>query len=259
MDVQLMAMQFRWLWVNCFVVKAVKIVLNYVSMSRFNGSNAFVGFCNFSSVSYLYLGAVVVMLRTPYIEYGNSDRATLSSTSTDLDHIRVDFYESWFVRSLPSMVVVMVLNLVVVLSIDRLINRHTWRRLSRNSLGRQVMFNSSSILCEMCYSFYELDNYPNNQAVVVKTRALCTVQWFLMCHIVCFGLPEDPKHVRAMLTKSMGSGGSTTWGDPARPTRPAVSRGSPSGQQTDRLWRPQTWPPCRPWPRTMTAAGTRSM
>ncbi|KAF0775445.1 hypothetical protein AaE_000853 [Aphanomyces astaci] len=69
------------------------------------------------------------MLRTPYIEYGNSDRATLSSTSTDLDHIRVDFYELWFVRSLPSMVVVMVLNLVVVLSIDRLINRHTWRRL----------------------------------------------------------------------------------------------------------------------------------
>ncbi|RHY68349.1 hypothetical protein DYB30_002559 [Aphanomyces astaci] len=208
MDVQLMAMQFRWLWVNCFVVKAVKIVLNYVSMSRFNGSNAFVGFCNFSSVSYLYLGAVFVMLRTPYIEYGNSDRATLSSTSTDLDHIRVDFYESWFVRSLPSMVVVMVLNLVVVLRIDRLINRHTWRRLSRNSLGRQVMFNSSSILCEMCYSFYELGNYPNNQAVVVKTRALCTVQWFLMCHTVCFGLPEDPKHVRAMLTKSMGSGGS---------------------------------------------------
>ncbi|RLO05321.1 hypothetical protein DYB28_006200 [Aphanomyces astaci] len=175
-DIQ-MSMQFRWLWINCFVVKAAKVVFNFASLIRYNGSNTVVGFFNFSSVTYIYLGAVFVMKRAQYIEYGNTDRTTLSSTTSDLDGIRIDFLTLW--------------------------NRSMWRRLAQNSLGRQAMFNSSSILCEMCYAFHELDKYKN-QAVVVQTRALCTVQWFLMCHTLCFGLPENPKHVRAMMTESLG-------------------------------------------------------
>ncbi|RHY46841.1 hypothetical protein DYB30_013438 [Aphanomyces astaci] len=202
-DIQMMSMQFRWLWINCFVVKAAKVVFNFASLTRYSGSNTVVGFFNFSSVTYIYLGAVFVMKRAQYIEYGNTDRTTLSSTTSDLDGIRIDFFDSWFVRSFPSMMVVMVLNLLLMLGLDRVWNRSMWRRLAQNSLGRQAMFNSSSILCEMCYAFHELDNYKN-QAVVVQTRALCTVQWFLMCHTLCFGLPENPKHVRAMMTKSLG-------------------------------------------------------
>ncbi|RHY16362.1 hypothetical protein DYB32_010652 [Aphanomyces invadans] len=201
-DIQMAAIQFRWLWINCFIVKATKVVVNFVSMSRYNGSNSVVGFFNFSSVLYIYFAAIFLMQRTEYIEYGNSDMATLSSTNADLDSIRVDFFSSWFIRSYPSMMLVMLVNLFVMLSADRLLNWNKWRRLSQNSLARQAMYNSSSILCEMCYSFHDLADYKN-QAVIVQARALCTFQWFLMCHTLCFGLPENPKHVRAMLTKSV--------------------------------------------------------
>ncbi|RHY21395.1 hypothetical protein DYB32_009823, partial [Aphanomyces invadans] len=206
MQVQIMAIQFRWLWINCLLVKAAKVFVNFVSMARYTGSNAVVGFLNFSSVTYIYLGTIFLMQRTPYIEYGNTDRAALESTAANLDGIRIDVFDSWYIRSFPSMMVVMVVNLMGMLALDRVLNRHKWRRLARNSLGRQAMFNSSSILCEMCYAFHEVAGYEN-QAVIIQTRALCTVQWFLMCHTLCFGLPESPMRVRAMLTSDGGGRG----------------------------------------------------
>ncbi|ETV65297.1 hypothetical protein H257_17949 [Aphanomyces astaci] len=69
------AIHFRWLWVNCFVVKAAKVLVYFANMTRYNGSNA--------------------VVRTEYIKHGNSDVETLSSSTTDVDGIRVDFFKSW--------------------------------------------------------------------------------------------------------------------------------------------------------------------
>ncbi|KAH9138434.1 hypothetical protein AeNC1_019519, partial [Aphanomyces euteiches] len=53
--IQLFAIQFRWLWLNCAIVKLFKFILNFVSLTRYTGKNLPVGLCNFSSVFYIYL------------------------------------------------------------------------------------------------------------------------------------------------------------------------------------------------------------
>ncbi|KAF0715326.1 Aste57867_3436 [Aphanomyces stellatus] len=202
--IQLLAYQFRWLWLNCAILKLLKGAVNFASMTRYSGSNVVVGYLNFSDVSFVYLGAAVLMLRTSFIEYGNTDNLGVLSTAQNLDSIRLDWYESWYVRAMPQFVLVMFVNLFIVLSIDRLLNFKKWQRIARNSLGRQAMFNSTSILTVTYYKFHDLPGY-DRQAVMVQARALCTAQWFLMCHTTCFGLPEHPKNVRAMISKSLAT------------------------------------------------------
>ncbi|KAH9182175.1 hypothetical protein AeNC1_015851 [Aphanomyces euteiches] len=53
--------------------------------------------------------------------------------------------------------------------------------------------------------FYHIDGYKN-QAVKIQARTLCTMQWFFMCHTLCFGLsPEDPKQIRVLLSHATKS------------------------------------------------------
>ncbi|KAF0698697.1 Aste57867_10697 [Aphanomyces stellatus] len=206
-SIQLFAMQFRWLWLNCAVLKLLKAVVNFGTMTRYNGTNIVVGFLNLSSVTYVYLSAVLLIFRTHFIDYGNTDNVGLLCTTEDLDGIRVDWFQSWYTRNIPEFVVVMIVNLILILTLDHTINWRLWRRLARNSLARQAMFNSTSILSVMYYTFHDVPGY-SGQAVLVQARALCTAQWFLLCHTTCFGLAEHPKNIRAMITKHLGSGAS---------------------------------------------------
>ncbi|KAG9414161.1 hypothetical protein AC1031_013372 [Aphanomyces cochlioides] len=217
-SMQIFAIQFRWLWLNCAIVKLFKVVLNFVSLTRYTGKNLLVGLCNFSSVFYIYLGAVVLLDRTNLIEGINHDMVSLSSSTEPLDGLRVDVFDGYYIRTVPDILVVMTINLMVVLTIDHLVHLRWWRRVAKSSLGRQTMFNSTSILNEMRYDFYHVDGYKN-QAVKIQARALCTIQWFLMCHTMCFGLPEDPKHIRALISHAAKS-------DLLAVRRPSKSKGT---------------------------------
>ncbi|CAK4161100.1 unnamed protein product [Aphanomyces euteiches] len=202
--IQLFAIEFRWLWLNCAIVKLFKFVLNFVSMTRYTGKNLPVGLCNFSSVFYIYLGAVVLLFRIKIIEVINHDMVSLSSSTEPLDGLRVDVFNGYYMRTVPDILFIMTINLMVVLTIDHLVHFRWWQRVAKSSLGRQTMFNSTSILNEMRSAFYHIDGYKN-QAVKIQARTLCTMQWFFMCHTLCFGLPEDPKHIRALLSHSAKS------------------------------------------------------
>ncbi|KAG9414162.1 hypothetical protein AC1031_013373 [Aphanomyces cochlioides] len=194
-SMQLFAIQFRWLWLNCAIVKLFKVVLNFVSLTR--------------SVFYIYLGAVVLLFRIKLIEGINSDMVGLSPTTEPLDGLRLDVFDGYYIRTVPDILVVMTINLMVVLTIDHLVHLRWWRRVAKSSLGRQTMFNSTSILNEMRCDFYHVDGYKN-QAVKIQARALCTIQWFLMCHTMCFGLPEDPKRIRALTSHGARTDAPTT-------------------------------------------------
>ncbi|ETW05426.1 hypothetical protein H310_03191 [Aphanomyces invadans] len=90
----------------------------------------------------------------------------------------------------------MVGNLVVVLLLDHVSNRGWWRLLARNSLARQLMYNSTSILCEMKHAGIVDSKYSSTLTIQVST--LCTLQWFLTSHLVRFGLPEEPSLLRRL-------------------------------------------------------------
>ncbi|CAK4623918.1 unnamed protein product [Aphanomyces euteiches] len=202
--IQLFAIQFRWLWLNCAIVKLFKVVLNFVSLTRYTGKNLLVGLCNFSSGFYIYLGAVVLFDRTKMIQGINHDMVSLSSSTEPLDGLRVDVFNGYYIRTVPDILFIMTINLMVVLTIDHVVHFRWWQRVAKSSLGRQTMFNSTSILNEMRCDFYHIDGYKN-QAVKIQARTLCTMQWFFMCHTLCFGLPEDPKHIRALLSHATKS------------------------------------------------------
>ncbi|KAH9127528.1 hypothetical protein AeMF1_002193 [Aphanomyces euteiches] len=201
-QIQLFAIQFRWLWLNCALVKVAKWLFNFVSLTRYTGKNLLVGWCNFSSVIYVYVGAIFLLQRTNFIQYGNNDSVTLTSTTDNLNTIRLDLFESQYVRAIPDLILVMIANLIMVLALDHILHFRWWRRMTNNSLGRQVMYNSTSIVADMQFEFFDGENYKG-QAMAVHARALCTVQWFLLCHTWCFGLQEDPKRVRAMVTNGI--------------------------------------------------------
>ncbi|RLO01210.1 hypothetical protein DYB28_007965, partial [Aphanomyces astaci] len=114
--------------------------------------------------------------RHNFLDFGNSDMVALTPDMQHLDGISIDFFDSTLMRGYPGLVLVMFLNLMGVLSIDLAVNFKWWRKVSNNSLGRQ--------------------------AVVVPVRSLCTMQWFLTCHTLRFGLPEDPANIRGMASKA---------------------------------------------------------
>ncbi|KAF0709624.1 Aste57867_5849 [Aphanomyces stellatus] len=197
---KLLAMNFRWVWLNCFIVKLLKVLVNFVSATRFNGQNAVVGFFNFSSLNYVYVAGLFLIARNDFNDSGNSDLVPLWFSAQNLDGISVDLFDSTFLRNYPWLALVMLLNLLAVLALNRALHCAWWARVARNSLGRQNMFNSTSILADMNYSFVDVSGYAG-QAINVPTRSLCTIQWFLTCHNLRFGLPEHPARIRAMVTR----------------------------------------------------------
>ncbi|RHY93644.1 hypothetical protein DYB37_001021 [Aphanomyces astaci] len=213
-SVQIYSMSFRWLWINCCFVKMLKLLCHNVSIVQYNGHNWLVGFFNFSSVVPIYLSSIALMARHQFINYSNSVRHDLSSHVQSLDGTDLDLFASWYVRCFQPMALVIFINLVAILTLDRIVNYKWWSRIAQNSLGRQYMFNSTSILC----GIDDVQDKPDGvggQMIMLPARKLCTLRWFLSSHLLCFGLPEDPKCVRV-------------WASTVLQTKSAVSKGSTS-------------------------------
>ncbi|KAF0709625.1 Aste57867_5850 [Aphanomyces stellatus] len=199
---RIMTMNFRLLWLNCAMLKTAKILVGLVATTRHSGGNVVVGFCNFSSVVYIYIGSLLLSQRNNFIDYGNSDRVALSSTTQNLDGLSLNLFDSWFIRAYGGLAVILFVNLAVLLAVDHSLNYKWWRRVARNSLGRQTMYNSTSILTDLGFHFVEIDGFKG-RAVAISARSLCTIQWFLTCHTFRFGLPEHPDNIRAMASKGL--------------------------------------------------------
>ncbi|RHY84112.1 hypothetical protein DYB35_013763, partial [Aphanomyces astaci] len=198
---RILSMNFRWVWLNCFLVKIIKLMANFVSATRYTGGNFVVGYFNFSSITYVYVAGLALVYRHNFLDFGNSDMVALTPDMQHLDGISIDFFDSTLMRGYPGLVLVMFLNLMGVLSIDLVVNFKWWRKVSNNSLGRQHIYNSTSIITDMGYVFVDWSDFKG-QAVVVPVRSLCTMQWFLTCHTLRFGLPEDPANIRGMASKA---------------------------------------------------------
>jgi hypothetical protein len=195
---RLMAMQFRWLWFNCLITKSLKWFCNFVSQTAYTGTNKVVGFLNFSSVTSLYIGVLFLLHRDDYIEYGNHVKIDLTTHIQNLDNIQVDFFHSWYIRAMPAFASLMVLNVILVLALDHAVYHQWWRKMSRNSLARQHMYNSTSVLTEFCgIEMVKVDSYKGT-ALSISARSLCTLQWFLSSHLLCFGLSEQQTWIRAL-------------------------------------------------------------
>ncbi|KAF0685252.1 Aste57867_22814 [Aphanomyces stellatus] len=203
-ELRLMAMCARWLWLNCFILKGLKWGCHFMSKALYTGDNKLVGWCTFSSVSYIYLGLVLLYFRNDFIEYGNADHVILSSTTQNIDAIYVRLMHSWFIRALPSLTCAIFANLVALLTLDHILHRRWWAALAQNSLGRQLAFNSTSILADVVGVWGTRENY-NGIVMTMKSRALCTFRWFLATHLIRFGLAEHPRVVRDMATSRLSS------------------------------------------------------
>ncbi|RHY00107.1 hypothetical protein DYB36_013402 [Aphanomyces astaci] len=194
---RLWSINLRLLWFNCFVAKFMKWVANALGTTRHNGRNQFVGFFNFSSVTYIYIASALLTQRDNFTDFGNSDNTVVSSKMYLLDGISVDLFDSWFLRAYGGVAFALILNLLVVLCLDRVVNRIWWQHVAENSLGRQLMYNSTAIISDLGYNFVDVPHY-GGAAISIPARALCTIQWFLTCYTMKFGLPEHRHKFEAM-------------------------------------------------------------
>ncbi|RHZ39344.1 hypothetical protein DYB31_008867 [Aphanomyces astaci] len=202
MELRLCALAIRWLWFNLGLLKLVKCISHIVSKHRTNGANVVMGCLNFSSVPWIYTTVGAVLLRTEYIEYGNSVQANVLSTDEDLEAIYVEFESSWYMRGLPSLVCLLLGNLMLILTVDHVVYWRWWRVVATNSLGRQYMFNSTSIVINKDLLVHGEGLHPT---LSIPARDLSTMQWFFTSHLTCFGLPEDPGVVRKLVATKVAT------------------------------------------------------
>ncbi|RHY23844.1 hypothetical protein DYB32_009048 [Aphanomyces invadans] len=194
---RLWSINIRMLWFNCFVLKVLKRGASLVSTARHTGANHVVGFFNFSSVTCIYFASIFLLQRDKFTDFINADYTAVDTRDNILDGLSVNFFESWFVRTYTGQLVALVINLIVVLCLDHAINRSWWRNVAQNSLGRQLMFNTTAIVSDLGYKFIEVPNY-DGKAISLHVRALCTVHWYLSCFTLKFGLPEHHRKYAAM-------------------------------------------------------------
>ncbi|KAF0703833.1 Aste57867_7511 [Aphanomyces stellatus] len=199
-ELRLMALCFRWLWINLLLVKGLKWFCHLVSSAMYTGDNWVMGWLNYSSVDWIYAGLFVLFERNSFIEYGNSVRASVKSSVQDLDSVFVHLLQSWYVRAVWPVTIALIVNIVATLALDHLVHRRWWRLVRSNSLGRQFMYNSTSVLIN-ADMIAVVATHPGYVATVVttKSRMLCTMQWFFSTHVLCFGLPEHPNVVRQLV------------------------------------------------------------
>ncbi|KAF0711949.1 Aste57867_4971 [Aphanomyces stellatus] len=220
-QLRLMALSARWLWLNCFILKGLKWGVHFVSRTQYTGDNKVVGWCTFSSVSYVYLGVILLFFRNDFIEYGNTDNVTLSSTIQNIDAIHVRLFSSWYIRAMPPFVSSIFANLFVLLAVDHILHWRWWAALVKNSLGRQLAFNSTSILADVVGVWGDRPNYKGT-VLTTKARALCTFRWFLATHLVRFGLAEHPSILRDAATSRRSSLGNAIRVSPRKSSRPST-------------------------------------
>ncbi|KAF0699216.1 Aste57867_10181 [Aphanomyces stellatus] len=193
-NLRLWALGIRWLWFNLALLKLLKVLFNFLGTARHSGANFVVGWFNFRSTLSVFLTATALFSRTDYIEHGNAVRVDLTSRTQNLDTVYVAFGDSWYIRALPSLLCLMLANLMVVLVADHLVNRRWWRVAAKNSFQRQHVFNSTSILADVGLLVEDTSTY--HATVTIPARSMCAFQWFFTSHVLCFGLPEEPGLVR---------------------------------------------------------------
>ncbi|KAF0696449.1 Aste57867_12790 [Aphanomyces stellatus] len=199
-NIRLLAITVRWLWINCFLVKLLKWLAHFVGRSQYSGHNTFAATLTFSSATYVYLGMIVLYFRNDFIEATNADKVDLKSTTQNLDAISVEFLNSWYVRAMPPLFGVVLANLTVLLALDHILNRRWWKKVLKNSLARQFAFNTTSIFCVIAGEYGDRPGYLGT-TLTMKARALCTLRWFVCNHLTCFGLPELGKAVRGLVAE----------------------------------------------------------
>ncbi|OQR99700.1 hypothetical protein THRCLA_06414 [Thraustotheca clavata] len=190
-SLQIYGITTRLLWVNCAALKFFKLIWNALSSASYCGESRVMGFLNLSSVTTMYLSAILLFYIPPYITYNNSVVAYLNNKLERLDSIHVNVLESYYLRCIPAVAVGAIINLFVVIVVDHTWNYRTFRLISKNSLGRQALYNSTSILCDFIQDI-EVDTEGDGTTTLIhcKARRLGTLQWFFMCHLFSFGLPE---------------------------------------------------------------------
>ncbi|KAG9414165.1 hypothetical protein AC1031_013376 [Aphanomyces cochlioides] len=110
------------------------------------------------------------------------------ATTDCIDTVRLDLFQSQYIRAFPSLIPVMIVNLMAVLALDHLLHfRHV--QLDAHLDGPPPV------------DFYELEGY-NGQPVMIHARTLTTIQWFLTYHTTSFGLAEETRKVRATVATS---------------------------------------------------------
>ncbi|OQS01521.1 hypothetical protein ACHHYP_00674 [Achlya hypogyna] len=211
MSVRLFALSLRLLWLNCGILKLTKLALSIMSTATYCGESKVMGYINLTSVTSLYLSAILLFYVPPYIEYNNSVRHDLKNSVECLDGIPVSFYNSFYFRVAYAVVLGLIANIFLVTAVDQVFNRPYWKLLARNSLTRQALFNSTSIFCDFISDVHE-DRKHKNVLLVCKARRLSTLQWYFMNHLITFGLPEKElrakKYITATTSTSGGGNGS---------------------------------------------------
>ncbi|ETV96724.1 hypothetical protein H310_10041 [Aphanomyces invadans] len=187
MTIQLFALSTRMLWLNLGIVKAFKVLLHLVSPSVYSGESRAMPFFNFSSVTTLYLTTILLFYVPEYIEYNNQSRVDVTNKMEALDGQFVDFFESFYIRVAPAIAVGLLVNVVAVLFVDHLMFYPHWQKLKKNSLSRQAIFNSTSIVCEFVD---DVQTVNGDTLMTCSARRMSTLQWYFMHHLRCFGLQE---------------------------------------------------------------------
>ena len=199
-SLQLFSLSTRLLWVNCAILKGCKILWNLLGTSAFAGDSVVMRFFNWSSVKTLYCSAILLFYVPPFIEYNNSVTIDVRNSARRIDGICVNVFDGFYMRVASSITVGLIANALIMTALDHLLFFRFWRVMTRNSLARQAIFNSSSILCD-----YLDDVTPDDAAtgavIIVTARRLSTLHWFFTSHLVCFGLPE--KGLRANKSKAI--------------------------------------------------------
>ncbi|KAF0690034.1 Aste57867_18543 [Aphanomyces stellatus] len=197
---QLFALSSRLLWLNIGFVKVAKILLHLVYPATYCGESRLMPWLNFSSVSTMYLSGILLYYIPRYIEYNNQCRWDNKNHDQLIDGFYVNFFDSFYFRVALAVGIGLVLNVVVFLALDHWLLFGLWHKLKKNSLSRQAIYNSTSVISEY---LADVDVEDNNCVMHVKARRLSTLQWFFLSHMLCFALPEKE------MQKKKGSGMAT--------------------------------------------------
>ncbi|OQS00539.1 hypothetical protein ACHHYP_03392 [Achlya hypogyna] len=190
LSLQMFFLSLRFLWLNVAVLKLFKAFWNLLGTVSFTGHSHVIGWLNWSSVVTLYFSGILLVYIPEYIEYNNSVTFDLKGYVESLDGVRVEVFDSFYVRCASSIAVGLLLNLFVVTAVDHALNQKFWRMLKHHTLARQAVYNSTSILCDFLHDVVREDTMAAEPSLVCTARRLCTLQWFFTTHLARFGLPE---------------------------------------------------------------------
>ncbi|OQS03631.1 hypothetical protein THRCLA_21114 [Thraustotheca clavata] len=190
-SLQLFMISFRLLWINCATLKLFKMIWNLLGMATFCGESKVMAFLNLSSVVPLYLSVILLFFVPPFIEYNNSVTHNLDNAIDPLDGICVLVSEGSYMRVAPTVALGLLANILIITALDHIVHYSFWKKMVKNSLSRQAIYNSTSIVCDFISDIETRSDLGSEYSVILcRARRLSTLQWFFMSHMTCFGLPE---------------------------------------------------------------------